>query len=92
MWWVLPGGAVLDGGERAAVRPGVGVGERVVPRRHAAPAGELGVGSPAVVPAPDRPRPTTAERLVVAKLVVEVAAVVVGLVGAVLALFGGSRR
>jgi hypothetical protein len=93
---VLPGGGVI--GSAAACRPGAAVEERMAVARPArtaaptpAPAAEAVAVPTPVAPAPEPTRLPT-ERLTRVKLAVEVAAGVVGLVGAVLALFGLSRR
>jgi hypothetical protein len=48
--------------------------------------------APALPPAPDPARPKAEERLKTAKLLIEVLAALVGLIGAVLALLGLSRK
>jgi hypothetical protein len=45
-----------------------------------------------VGPVPEPPRRKFAERLSTVKLLLEVLAVLVGLIGAILALFGGLRK
>jgi hypothetical protein len=81
MRWVLPGGAVLEGDDKLTVacRPGAAVIESMKP------------------PAPQPPPPPpwirlfrwviSRKRLATVKLVVEVLAALVGLIGAVLTLF-----
>ncbi len=92
MRWVLPGGAVLGGNQR-------GHGERAVACRP---------GAAVLESLKLRPPPSCWERLrsivkavlaffsvkqlTTVKLVLEVLAVLVGLIGAILALFGWSRK
>lgn len=79
---ILPGGAVLtlDGKDDRAVacRPIAAVRVRMVPVKPA--------------PTPPSPRPPLRERLTDAKLVIEVLLGLVGLIAAILALFGWSRQ
>lgn len=107
MPWVLPGGARLsEDGARIAIRPDAGVLERRVPTKtpaamptdsnppatsalatSAANSGNI-VATPPIDPI--TPKPT--ERLVTLKLILEVLTLLVGLIGAVLALFGLSQK
>jgi hypothetical protein len=73
-----------NGGEPENLAPGKSFSGAVIPP-WATPAS-------AVEPAPNPPRPKFAERLATVKLLLEALALLVGLVGAVLALFGLSRR
>jgi hypothetical protein len=106
MRWVLPGGATLRGGEGRLVvcRPNTTVIEGTKPRRPPVPPkSEPVVPQPVIVepqpgPAvglvspPHPPSKTLVERLTTVKVLLEVLAILVGLIGAILALFGLSRK
>ena len=79
MQWVLPGGAVLDGRDErtVAIRPLAAVRQGARHRRPAVAA---------------TPQPKPPERLATAKQWLELLAVLVGLIGAILALFGLSKK
>jgi hypothetical protein len=104
MRWVLPGGAVLGGSNRkgedwpVVCRPQGAVLERTIP---SAPIAHLQpesiptatvtlVAPPAPVPDPSPPKPT--DRLGKVKLFLEILGLLVGLISAILALFGLSRK
>jgi len=95
---VLPGGATLGGSRHGgderpvACRPGAAVLVRTSPRRATASPPTGVTTTPALEPVSDRSPPKLAERLSSVKLMLEVLAVLVGLIGAVLALFGWSRK
>jgi hypothetical protein len=89
---VLPGGAVLNGDAQRAVacRPGAAVVESVRRPRPPSPLVRL-LSAARRLPGRWR-RFWSVERLSAAKLFLEVLVVLVGLVGAVLALLGWSRN
>jgi hypothetical protein len=66
--------------------------ERTSPRRAAASPQTGATPPPALEPASDRSPPKLTERLSSVKLLLEVLALLVGLIVAILALFGWSRR
>lgn len=85
MRWVLPGGAVLDGRNRkdselgVACRPLAAVEERT---------------KPCLIVVPEQPEkgPRRRWRLAKVKQFLEVLALIVGIIGAILAWFGLSRK
>ena len=96
MRWVLPGGAKLGGGnnaldeQRVACRPGAAVLEPKRPPRRPGPIKRL---LSALKRLPGRLTGSwSEEQLARVKLSLEILAVLVGLIGAVLALFGVSRK
>lgn len=98
MRWVLPGGATPGGrnhwgNERpVACRPRTAVLERTISRRADLPAQTEVNPTAAAGPVPDSPGQKPIERLFTVKLFLEVLAVLVGMIGAILALLGGSRK
>jgi hypothetical protein len=81
------------GSEPAPVSPADALGPAQVADRQPGEVGPARVGPTATAgPVPDPPRPKFAERLSTVKLLLELLAVLVGLIGAILALFGGLRK
>ena len=91
----LPGGADFEQkeipSERLVAREGAGVIERIKPKFATTPVNAAPIPSPSSTETETKPAITT-ERLKLAKLVFEVLVIFVGLISAVLALFGLSRK
>lgn len=89
---VLPGGAVLTEGRSVSCRPGAAVQEQTLPRPVPALARTQAnapvTSAPPVQQAPPAAKPGFFERLTNLKLVLEVLAIFVGLLTAILALIG----
>ena len=102
---VLPGGATLGGSRHesnerpVACRPLASVVERTIPRRKTPSDDDKLITRAEPPPLPPEPppqapekHPATIKQLSTVKLVLEVLIAIVGLIGAILALFGIARK